>query len=300
METRTHDELFDDPENKETTMNEEENRSPLDALPFHTLQTDIGQYLSPLDKKYLAEIGNRYLFSIFRQDIRPTNRQIEQLLLHVVHGEQNEAEAMIKREPRLLLEKRTIEDYSGRKIHGTALQIALGAEDISIKEQQEAMVEMIMRYLKLLPNSELEIAKQWNEQFPAGYEEQEKERAKNDLVALNKVVSAIAASRTDQDCEAALAEFRNYLNPKGIIKTGKHFNAELLVEAFKLYDENYDCFGGWDSRQNNLFWRKVIGYIERFLPACEAQAFCDGLYHVVEKKKPLSRQLKLHIKALHK
>ncbi len=74
-----------------------------------------------------------------------------------------------------------------------------------------------------------------------------------------------------------------------MITTGKHFNAQLLVEAFRLFDQNYGAFGNFNSRQNNLFWCKVIGYIQRFLPACYAQAFAQGVYHIVEKGEELNR-----------
>jgi hypothetical protein len=66
----------------------------------------------------------------------------------------------------------------------------------------------------------------------------------------------------------------------------------LLVEAFKMYEEKYNDFGGWDSRKNNLFWRKVIGFIERYLPSCDAEAFCQGTYYIVEDGEKLKRSLK--------
>jgi hypothetical protein len=40
-----------------------------------------------------------------------------------------------------------------------------------------------------------------------------------------------------------------------------------------------------------MFWQKVIGYIQRYLPACYAQAFCQGLYDIVDEGKKLSRSL---------
>jgi hypothetical protein len=89
-----------------------------------------------------------------------------------------------------------------------------------------------------------------------------------------------------------LNEFREYLKPKDVIKSDKHFNMQLLVEAFKLYNENYDRFGGWNAPKNNLCWCKVIGFIQRFLPANYAQAFCQGVYYIVESNEKLNRSLK--------
>lgn len=92
-------------------------------------------------------------------------------------------------------------------------------------------------------------------------------------------------------CERALEDFREYLKPKKVIKSGKHFNVQLLIEAFKLYDKNFDAFGGRDSRKNEISLQKVIGYIERYLPACYAQAFCQRVYYIVEKGEKLNRSL---------
>jgi anaerobic selenocysteine-containing dehydrogenase len=97
------------------------------------------------------------------------------------------------------------------------------------------------------------------------------------------------------NCANALQAFRDYLKPQGVIKKGKHFNAELLVKAFEKYvSAQYTAFGGtWNSPKNLLFWRQVIGYIERYLPASSAQAFCQGLYNVTEGGQSLNRDLKL-------
>lgn len=220
------------------------------------------------------------------------NTLLSRLLQYVAYGEQTEAEKILKLNPALLLEKGTVVDYSGRTIQGTALQIALGAEDVGYQKDEECMVEMIQRYFDKLPDGKQALATQITEQFPEGWEEKENERAKNDSDALNKVIQAIADSNDNDNCEAALQAFRDYLAPKDIIKTGKHFNAQLLMEASKLYDDNYSQFGGYDSHKNNICWRKVIGTIQRFLPACYAQAFCQGIYGIVEDGEILRRRLK--------
>lgn len=218
-------------------------------------------------------------------------------------GEQEQAEAMLKNNPALILEKGRVTDYSGRTIEGTALQMALGAEDVGIQENEECMVEMIERYLKKLPNGEAIILEQQAAQFPKDYKAEEEKRNAEDIAALNKVIKVISAAKNDEKleetCKDALEEFRKYLQSKTkeVITTGKHFNVQMLVEAFNLYDKNYESFGKdfagdcWDSPKNILCWRKVIGYIQRYLPACYAQAFAQGLYYILDKKEPLRRSL---------
>lgn len=229
----------------------------------------------------------------------PVNPLVIQFLQHIAYGEQAQAEAMLQSHanmaPILLTTAGKVKDYSGRTIKGTGLQLAIGAEDVKYHDNEECMTEMLMRHLKL-SNGEDEIATQISNQFPDGWEESEKERAKRDLAELNKVVDAIAVSRTNGDCEVALQAFRDYLERenkgKGVIKTGKHFNIELLVEAFKVYEQKYTNFGGWDSRKSNVFWRNVIGYTQRFLPACYAQAFCQGPCNIVDDGEKLNRSMK--------
>ena len=222
-----------------------------------------------------------------------TKVRLKALLQAVVYGNMDKAKKIIASNPKLLLQRAQVTDYSGRTIEGTAYQLALGAEDVSRPEHKdEGMADMIECYLKRLPNGESEIKKQQAQQFPLGYEEAEQQKKAADSKALQAVIKAIEDAKDGDDCEEALAQFREYLKPTGVIQQGKHFNANLLLEAFTLYDEKYDHLGGWDSPKNNLFWRKVIGYIQRYLPACYAQVFCQSLYDVVERREKLQRSLK--------
>ncbi len=272
--------------NKDGAQQEEQGTSifdlPLELLIEHTgpdgetVSSGIGSYLSVKDQAALA-CTSRFFYSLFSAAL---DTVVNQLLQHVVHGEQKEAEKLIQDNPELLLKKGRVTDYSGRMIEGTAFQMALGAEDVE-------MAKMIAHYLdQLNPDEKL---KQYQEQFPEGWEEAEALRHKQDLEALNTVVYAISDFDTDKHCEPALQAFRDYLKgqTQEVITTGKHFNVQLLVKAFQLYDQNYGGFVS--SRQNNLFWCKVIGYIQRFLPACYAQAFAQGVYFIIEECKKLPR-----------
>jgi hypothetical protein len=220
---------------------------------------------------------------------------VMQFLQHVVNGKQAKAEQILKNNPslhyELLTTKTKVVDYAGRTIQGTALRIALGAEDVRYHDNEICMTEMLMPYVKALPNGEVIKAAQIAEQFPEGYEEVEKARMKRDREELDTVIAAIGRSNTDADCEAAIQAFCDYLKPKGTIKTGIHFNAELLADALELYDEKYSSFGGSDSRKNNLCWRRVIGGIECMATACLAQAICQGPYYIVEGGEKLCRSM---------
>jgi hypothetical protein len=190
----------------------------------------------------------------------------------------------------------------------------------------EGMAEMIRGYfIKAFNQDEKaaneEIQKQQEEQFPGGYEAYEnlpevKQEKANDIKALREVIDAIEKAtvtftnttysaskgevKVDANCQAALDKFIEHLRPKGILRHGKHFNVELLAEAFKSYDDEkrFNDFGGsWDSPKNVLMWRKVIGYIQRYLPANCAQAFCQGLYFIVDDNEKLTRSLKFSLES---
>ncbi len=262
----------------------------------HDVFTVIGSYAFPNTPEGDAELlkhvpHNPELANRFKE------RLVKKLLSHVIRGEQAEAEKMIKSNPHLLLETGMVEDYSGRKIAGTALQLALGAEDVKYHDDEECMVEMIDKYLKQLPNGEEIIAEQTAKQFPDGWQAEEEKRVARDLEKLNEVFDTIEKSANPADWKEAINGLRNYLafeNKSNIIRTGKHFNHQLLVEVFDLYNQNYGSFGGWfDSAKNNAIWHKVIGTIERYVPAATAQALCTALNTIVDEKGKLQRKLTL-------
>ena len=246
---------------------------------------------------------SRYANQLARSEL--TERGVKKLLNHVIHGEQAEAKAMIEKSPNLLLETGRVTDYSGRTIEGTAFRLALGADDVATQDGEVCMAEMIKRYLLTLPDGAEIMAEQYQAQFPTGWEAIEEVRATMDLLVLYKVLDAIRDAKPTDDsykacevaCESALVEFRDYLESQakaGIIKTGKHFNVQLLAEAFMIYNDNYTDFGnGWNSPKNMLSWRKVCGFIQRYLPTCYAQALCQGLYYV-EEKEILKRSLEFN------
>jgi hypothetical protein len=244
----------------------------------------------------LAQV-NRASYALFKPQL--TTIRVRQLLQFIVYGNEKEAEKIIVATPQqlrktLLLQRETVADYSfgkdpnnPRKLNGHAFQLASwGTQD----------VEMLLMLNKYLPIHQVDM------QLPENDAAEQAEKNRQDLVALNTIVEAIAAIPDDQPednwpgeaCETALDTFRDYLEPKGVITTGSHFNVNMLVEAFRLYDENFDRFDNgndWDSPKNKLFWQKVIGYIQRFLPACYAQAFCQGIYYIVEGREKLNRSL---------
>jgi len=271
------------------------------GLPREVIKTEIGQYLSTIDKKSLAH-KNRHLSLWLKDEIKPANDLIRQFVTLVAHGKKDEVEAMLKDDPRLLLYKAEVVDEAGRTLYGTAYQIALGAKDISIHpgvKETEEMAEMIERYFKeKIPDGEKMMAEQKAEQFPKGWEDEEKIRKQNDSVALKKVFEAIKNAKVDQNgqldksAEEAVKTFQSYLKEtqtRHIIKTGYHFNDALFEEACQLYEDNYSDFGGFNSPKNRLAAINVIGGIQAYFTANLAQAACTGFKRCVDEKKAIVR-----------
>ena len=260
--------------------------SPIQAKP-------ISAYLSEQQKA--IQINQKGFFKPF---IHP---KVKAFLQHVIRGEMKEAEKMLKdyqnnqtMRQALLTTKASVTDYAGRRIEGAALQLALGAKDVSIGEHKE-MAEMLEHYLKELPEAQAEIEKQIAAQFPEGWEQQEEARKHADSAALKKVFARIGESKTDEEGENAVNKFKEYLarQKEKVVRAGFHFNDQLFAEALELYDRYYKQFGGFNSKKNNLAAIKVVGGIECLFTANLAQAACDGFGNVVEKKARLSRSLLL-------
>ncbi len=256
-------------------------------LPKELLQKEIGQYLSSEDKYHLSR-ESYGLHSLFKQ---PASKHVHQFLTHVVRGEKNEVKAFLDKNPSLLLEKIQVTDEAGRKILGTAFQIALGAKDVSpFPDKFNEMAEMIASYFEKIPDGEKEKQKQYDEQFPEGFEKLEATRRARDSEALNTVFAAIK-DKPLAEAEEAVTAFQDYLKTQAqqVIKIGYHFNEALYEQALTLYNNNFDACGGYFSDKNNLAAVKVLGGIQHYFTANLAQAACDGFGKVVDEKKVLSR-----------
>ncbi|WP_131784058.1 hypothetical protein [Legionella gresilensis] len=156
-------------------------------------------------------------------------RAAQKLLTHVVLGEFDKAEIMIKTKPQLLLIKSTAIDFSGRTILGTAFQAAIGAGD-------KPMWEMILPYFEVLEKPE-EALSQFQKQFPEG-------GVKEDVSAeiLNDYYNAIALGII-QNKDNALSineDFRKNITRQTEIKQGIHFNLKHVIAAYQAYYNNYD------------------------------------------------------------
>jgi hypothetical protein len=255
---------------------------------------------------------NRPVSLFFKKYLVDT--RLAQLLQHIAYGQKEDAEKIIKSNPGLLLLSGPIvKDYAGREIQQYPYQMVLAAADVFVKfkndvyqpdAQGEEMKEMIERYcIELLGEEKgvAELERQRKMIFSDDFEEHVKQKRVEDLAAVTEMFKAIGdAEVLDEEglleeCGKALKKFKTHLEPKGIITTttqGYHFDPQILVEAFRLYDANYATFGNnWNSPKNLFAWQKVIGLIQRYLTACDAMVLCQGPYYLVRDGEPFERTL---------
>lgn len=99
-------------------------------------------------------------------------------------------------------------------------------------------------------------------------------------------------NESEYPLHAALAQFRQHFVPREIT-AGMHFNYNDLQAALNVYETEFNNLnnGSCDKYTNKsvLFWRQIIGYIERLLPACDRQAFGQGIYYITQEDETLKR-----------
>lgn len=253
------------------------------------------------EKKSLAVASARGMFA--------TPSTVDNVWQRVVYGNEDGVLQMLRANPRLVEQKATVIDYSGREIeNATPFQAALCTGD-------EIMAEKI-KAIYLVHNSrngQSVLQAQFNEVFPNGYAAHlaaQTTSANNfERDYLNPLIDAIQNAHA-ADLQAALD---GYDNGSALIQAliafkyefnalscrEKVFNPYHLQKAFAKYDAKFE---DWYGNVNNpdrwsrldVFWRQAIGWEERYLSTNYAQAFCTGLSRMVDGHEPLQRILIFH------
>ncbi len=261
----------------------EENSSISDV--FSSIEEEALYQISLVDEGQHLRFFKNSLFSLSRTSMylrAAVSLEIKaravKLVQHVVLGEQDEAEALIQECPELLLYKAEVVDYSGRKIIATPFQAAIGAGD-------KQMWELMLPYFKVLEDGEA--LRQFNEQFPNGIDV--------DLPAeeLKLYYNAIALAiiNAEDNGISAIEAFREEIKSQNVISQGMHFNLQELVAAYRVFIDYSDVLD-WNKR--DLFWLKIIGFVQRQMTAYDAQALLSGIETVLVDEANLSRSLILH------
>jgi hypothetical protein len=219
-------------------------------------------------------------------------REASAILLSVMQGNEIKVKERLEINPGLLTSTLgEAKDYSGRDIKElTPFQAALCSGDVE-------MCEMMKTYFDKIKNGNEEIKKQSKAIFPEGIDAHVKKQQEN-VFDFNEIMKVIINANGDEATSAlnkkfdkklslhqALEKFRTAFTEKSLSEIV--FNPTHLLKAFEMYNTEFNNLNNWDKR--DLFWRQVIGFVQRYLPACMLQAFAQGIYGIVEENEKLRR-----------
>jgi hypothetical protein len=265
-------------------------------------------YLSNLADELLIGIGESSLrasdfinlpntsprFSLlFFDEHRLALKCLRQLLNHAALGEWEDAEGLWKVFPDLLTQRGTIyhrnpaditpEMNPGRYkyVNCTTYQIALMNEEY---EEAEKMGEYM---------TEEEKQKQFAEVFPDGqlikYKWDLKEAMRRLEAVFAEVIKDPLINENNLDdmsdsTKAALNELYDYVKPVPEHKTGLVFDANIYVEALKLYEEKFNDFKNknrWDQRS---FWCiRIEEHLASLLGTGYLRPHAQGMYNKLKR-----------------
>ena len=206
-------------------------------------------------------------------------------------------------------------DYAGRKIENmTLLQAAAAAGDVSLHPEliasninHQGMCEIIESYFDIDDQEEKKV--QYTELFPNGIDvfvQAQKDNTFNlyyilDAISnatkeeLHAALSLIGARFSEQDDTTRKKNFKELSLTEKLNRFREEFtqrslneipNPYHLLHAFEIYDAFWDkCEENGsdpDYKKRDLFWRQIIGFIQRFMSACDAQAISQGLWYLIK------------------
>ncbi|KTD55556.1 hypothetical protein Lsan_3108 [Legionella santicrucis] len=257
--------------------------SKMDKDTLQTLYEDINSYQDPkLKEALLAQLKQE------RPDFKP-QIDAKAFLQHVAYGEQDEAEALLKKDPELaqeLLRTNNIHftDYSGRTFTCTAYEYAYWAKD-------SHMQRMLENYIR--------------------QDEETRQLMFEQVKAIEELVNPPAAEG-----------FFAIPKPRGLHYTTQdkegqtidhweaHFDLTPLKTALKHYVDEYNNRPNKsddDWEQLDKIWVEKVGIAQRSVPAHIAQEYCHperSFYNITQSEalldvsnpNNLKRQLKFYNK----
>lgn len=239
-------------------------------------------------------------------------------LKFVLDGNFKALMAKVESDPELLLEVQTAHDHLGREYTCTPLEAIFKVGD-------PWMFDAVVPLIKELPNGEALLQAQFDNVFarvqrPLNKDEKAlsprqlweealdaKERElKADCFDFTDITNAIkTASREDVKAaldnpganhgsalDAALATFKQAFHNQAFREL--HANPFHLLKAIEIYVSQ--DFNGLSHDQCDLFWRQVIGHVERYLPAVDKQVFHQRLYETIQNNTLRGNDRLLHFK----
>lgn len=215
----------------------------------------------------------KHISRVVDADYDDVDSDIAKVLRAVVFRDFAVVKTMLIKNPRLLLEAgKTIDPAGNTILRVTPYECAIGAGD-------EDMVAVIGEHFARLEDGEKERIRQYeryqehvDNMLQPTYDFSSLVQAFRDSNA-NEVQAALNLQfNVESPLHAALEKFRNDFSPQ-MIKKGMHFGYANFMQACTIYQDGCYSLEHFNPQKLKLFWRQVIGYMQRSLPACGRLAF---------------------------
>lgn len=229
-------------------------------------------------------------------------RAVDKLCQLVAYGKYAKAKALLdwaKNNDKALLEallthsnKTQINEYGVHKPKGTAYKIALMRLDVG-------MAKMFGEYFAEIDNGEALRQAQYIKVFPNGPEAHIAAQKPFDFSPIMDAISSASPQEaqeqlnledTGSQLNQAFIQFREAFD--NVSEQEAIYNLTQLDKALERYDWQFDnMHPAWSQDQRRLFWRQVIGYVQRQMPTWLLQAHAQSLYCLFANNQPLKRSL---------
>ncbi len=231
----------------------------------------------------------------------------------IIDDDRETVTAMLDKKPKLLLNRNFVvatSEYTGQSFSSDNF---LG---LACWRKQIEMIKIILPYFKRLQDDDEQSAEsdaikkaglaQWKDydmdedgeiEIPANYQaiideliilfKAENIQTRSTQYPMPKRIADVLLSA---DVETAMTALYNLLLPKERVLTQKNYlEIELLLVAAYDYRIHFRADDRFDAKVG-AYCIRVLGILQRFLQPETAKIFCEGLYHVTEKKQPISAQ----------
>jgi hypothetical protein len=218
----------------------------------------------------------------------------------ILQGNLQKADSLLYTNPFLIKSTGSAIDYSGRQFSGTVFQAALSTGDVEI-------ADTIKKHADLRSLNTNILKQQYNIIFPLDHGGIDKHITKQEqntfdfnaintaleIAPIDDVLKSLALQQIESTFCHRLNNFRNAFTEHSHRELV--FNPQHLLRALELYDAHWENKSAIDFNsytKRALFWRQILGFVQRFLPACDAQVFAYGLHDILNNKHVNPRSFK--------
>lgn len=174
-----------------------------------------------------------------------------------------------------------------RTVKASPIRAIVGAGDRWLLEEL-LLTKEFKQYAMSNKSTYALIANEIKKQFPNGFDFPSSTYDFGPLVkAINEDPFLRQGSNLpSKNTNLLVMQFWKHFLPNTIITNGHFFNFNELVKAFEIYDEYLNKKKQWNSKQQSLYWRAVIGYLEGLVTGVLGQVISQGIMNVVNGNPP--------------